>query len=362
MVNDRFIELLTKKLSDEISDSEAKELKHLIAEDEECLKQYNLFYNYWKQDQQQYINSDLMFLRIQNKLGLDLDAEGENAFVKGTRVKYLKIFWKSAAAVLLVGICFYGIYRFKYLNVKTKPVANLETTKTLSRIKSKIYLSDGSVITLNAETVLKYPLSFNGATREVYLNGEAFFEIAKDHTHPFIVHADKMSIRVLGTAFNVKSYKNDNHSETTLIRGAIEVTLADRPSDRIYLKPNEKLILNSILAKPHRETNHLTVANPVAVNTNYTLTNLTHLKSNDSTIVETSWVNNKLVFKDELFEDLANQMERWYGVKIKFKNPEIKAYTFTGIFEKETLTQALDALKMIEKFNYKYKNETIYIY
>ena len=102
MVNDRFIELLTKKLSDEISDSEAKELKHLIAEDEECLKQYNLFYNYWKQDQQQYINSDLMFLRIQNKLGLDLDAEGENAFVKGTRVKYLKIFWKSAAAVLLV--------------------------------------------------------------------------------------------------------------------------------------------------------------------------------------------------------------------------------------------------------------------
>src|ERR1019366_6846207 len=110
--------------------------------------------------------------------------------------------------------------------------------KSPSRVKSKIVLSDGSVVTLNSETTLRYPAEFNGQTREVYLDGEAFFDVAKDHKHPFIVHAGKMNVRVLGTAFNIKSYANDATSETTLIRGAIEVTMSDRPSDRIILKPN----------------------------------------------------------------------------------------------------------------------------
>jgi len=170
-----------------------------------------------------------------------------------------------------------------------------------------------------------------------------------------------MNIKVLGTAFNVKSYSNDKNIETTLIRGAIEVTLSDRPSDRIILKPNEKLILNNTTF-PLLKNNNNIASIPENVNTNYALTNLTHLKSNDTTIVETSWVNNELVFKDEAFSDLANQMERWYGVKIKFKNSDFKDYRFTGVFVKENIMEALDALKMIETFNYKYKNETVYIY
>jgi ferric-dicitrate binding protein FerR (iron transport regulator) len=96
--------------------------------------------------------------------------------------------------------------------------------------------------------------------------------------------------------------------------------------------------------------------------TKYALTNLTYFKSNDTTIVETSWVGNKLVFKDENFGELANQMERWYGVKIKFKNDNLKDYHFTGIFEKESVLQAMSALQMIEPFHYKVKNESVYIY
>lgn len=271
------------------------------------------------------------------------------------------LLWRSMAAVLLIGICFSGFYYYD----KCAPgvsVAKLQSTKTTSRSKSNIYLTDGSVVTLNSQTVLRYPASFTGATREVYLNGEAFFNVAKDHKHPFIVHAGKMSIKVLGTAFNVRSYSNDQHSETTLIRGAIEVTLSDRPSDRIILKPSEKLILNSTTIQKYIGNNHTPAVVHDSVNTNYALTNLTYLRSNDTTVVETSWVNNKLVFKDELFNELANQMERWYGVKIKFKNDDLRKYRFTGVFEKESLTQALNALRMIESFDYKYKNETVYIY
>ena len=358
MVNERFIELVAKKLSEEINESEADELKYILANDEECLQQYNLFKAYWIKDQEQSSNGEMMFRQIKSRIGIAEDLEvGE---VKVKRLQRIPIFWRSVAAVLLIGICF-SVFYYQYA-LKTKPAANLEVTKTPSRSKSKIYLTDGSVVTLNSETVLRYPGSFDGPTREVYLNGEAFFNVAKDHKHPFIVHAGKMSIRVLGTAFNVKSYSSESQSETTLIRGAIEVTLADRPSDRIILKPNEKLILNSTTIQKHVANNHSIALAHDSVLSNYALTNLTHFKINDTTIVETSWVNNKLVFKDEVFNDLANQMERWYGVKIKFKNESVKDYRFTGIFEKEGLTEALNALKMIEPFNYKYKSDAIYIY
>jgi ferric-dicitrate binding protein FerR (iron transport regulator) len=94
----------------------------------------------------------------------------------------------------------------------------------------------------------------------------------------------------------------------------------------------------------------------------YVLTTFTRLQPDDSTVVETSWVKNKLVFRDESFSGLASRMERWYGVDIKFKNDALKQYRFSGIFENERINQALDALRMTENFNYKIKNNTVYIY
>jgi len=361
MVNERFIELLAKKLSDEIDEREAEELKYLLASDEECLRQYDFFKTYWIQNEEQYSNGDLMFQKIKSRIGVNDNINEELVVSKG--IKRISWFWRSAAAVLLIGISVYIFNDWTSLSSKKNVVTNLEVTEIPSRVKSKITLSDGTVITLNSQTTLKYPAAFEGQTREVYLNGEAFFDVAKDHKHPFIVHAGNMSVRVLGTAFNIKSYSNDARSETTLIRGTIEVTLADRPSDRIILKPNEKLILNSATVGKRSVNNDvITAPNPDTVHTNYTLTNLTYLKPNDTTVVETSWVNNRLVFKDETFGEIAKQMARWYGLKIEFKNDKVKEYRFTGVFEKETLVEALVAFKKIETFNYKFENETLYIY
>ncbi|MFB9841705.1 FecR family protein [Mucilaginibacter ginsenosidivorans] len=358
MVNDRFIELLSKRLSDEIGESELAELNKILAEDEECRQQYNFFKGYWIQDQEKYSNDELIFQRVKSRI--DIEEIQDDPEQETGRVKRMPIIWRSIAAILLLGLCVFLYHYYSAYSYKSTLAPTITVTKTPSRSKSKIYLTDGSVVTLNSETVLKYPSAFTGPTREVYLSGEAFFDVAKDHTHPFIVHAGKMNIKVLGTAFNVKSYSNDKNIETTLIRGAIEVTLSDRPSDRIILKPNEKLILNNTTFQ--KEGTKRLTALPEEVNTNYSLTRLTHLKSNDTTIVETSWVNNELVFKDEAFGDLANQMERWYGIKFKFKNDDTRDYHFTGVFVKENVFEALNALKLIESFNYKYKNETVYIY
>ncbi|WP_295721147.1 FecR family protein [Mucilaginibacter sp.] len=363
MVNERFIELLAKKLSDEIDAGELEEFSFLIANDEACRQQNNFFKIYWVKNEEQYSNTELMFQRIRSKIEVpEKDTEETETGVIANSYKSSRIVIRSIAAILIAGVCIFAAYNFWGYNLKDLRVADLQQKKTPSRVKSKIYLSDGSIVTLNSETTLKYPPTFKGSTREVYLNGEAFFDVAKDHRHPFIVHAGNMSIKVLGTAFNVKSYKNDLTSETTLIRGAIEVTLADRPSDRIILKPNEKLILKSTTFKKHIINRNLVAQTPDTAKTSYALTNLTYLRSNDTTVVETSWVNNRLVFKDEDFNELANKMERWYGIKVKFKNSAAKDYHFTGVFEKESVTQALSALQLIESFSYKYKNETVYIY
>jgi transmembrane sensor len=368
MVNERFIELLTKKLSNEIDAAELEEFNLLIANDETCRQQNTFFKTYWVKNEEHYSNSDLMFQRIRSKIEIPQpETIAEPVAVIETEPTYIgrsraTILWRSIAAAVIVGLSLFTGYYVINNRSKKIEVADLQQKKTPSRVKSKIYLSDGSVVTLNSETTLKYPPSFNGATREVYLNGEAFFDIAKDHQHPFIVHAGKMSIKVLGTAFNVKSYINDVASETTLIRGAIEVTLADRPSDRIILKPNEKLILKSTTFKRHTINRNLVAQTPDTAKTSYALTNLTYLKANDTTVVETSWVNNRLVFKDESFAEIANKMERWYGIKVRFKNEDAKDYHFTAVFEKETITMALSALQRVEPFTYKYKNETIYIY
>jgi len=361
MVNEKFIELITKKLSGELSAGDSEEFKEFLATDADFRQQYSLFKSYWSEGQGAYTNSDLMFRKIENKINI-IEHEVKLAAAEERKQKVF-VLWRNIAAVFLLGSCLSLGWLFMRgkTNAGISPSATLELTKTPSRVKSKITLSDGSIVTLNSETTLKYPTSFDGQTREVYLNGEAFFDVAKDHKHPFIVHTGKMSIRVLGTAFNVKSYANDAESETTLIRGAIEVTLADRPSDRIILKPHDKLILKNNSFKKYRPNKYAAIAVD-SVRTHYALTNLTYFKSNDSTIIETSWVNNKIVFKDENFDDLAIMMERWYGVKIKFKNNDVKAYRFTGIFEKESITEALNALQLIENFNYKQKNETINIY
>jgi transmembrane sensor len=361
MGNDRFIELVSKKLTNEISSEESAELQHCLNSDEINRRDFEFLNIYWNSNDTEFADNVVAFQKIKTKIR---SQEITSPTITASKRSYLYV-WRAAAAVILLAGCswfFYSRFVSKRINQLTTTHNTWQNKNTVKREKSTIVLTDGTRITLNSQSTLRYPVAFTGKTREVYLSGEAFFDVHKDHEHPFIIHTEKMNIKVLGTAFNVKSYPNDPQSETTLIRGAIEVTLDDRPSDRIILKPSEKLIVkNGLFTTVRRNTARL---NPTGTNsgTQYVLTTFTRLQQDDSTIIETSWTQNKFVFRDDNFSDLAGRMERWYGVDIKFKNEALKQYRFTGLFEKESVTQALDALRMTENFNYKIKNSTIYIY
>jgi transmembrane sensor len=388
MANDRFIELITKELCDQLTETEREELSVLLQGKEEYRDQRDLFREYWVSDRGEYGANAAMFEKVIDKIkaaeaggGKMEDAEPgskeledakmeeemhglmerERAGKKmGKRIRFSMGAWFSAAAVILLVISFV-IYHYLPHN----EIATLYWLKktTQPAKKSVLTFSDGTVVTLNSATTLSYPENFNDSLREVYLDGEAYFDVAKDPQRPFIIHTHKMNIRVLGTSFNVKSYQHELLSEAALVKGSIEVTLNDRPSDRIILTPNEKLVVQNYTAvKAKVNTIPTQKQDSIDKGTRYSLTYLTHYPNVDKTVIETSWVENKLVFSDKDFVGLASQLERWFGVHIEFTNEKVKEYRFGGLFEKESLPEVLNALQMTESFEYKISDSIVYIY
>jgi transmembrane sensor len=239
------------------------------------------------------------------------------------------------------------------------PAVREVTTTTGSR--TSITLPDSTHVWLNAGSHIQYGKGFGGEYREVSLTGEAFFDVAPDAAHPFIIHTPKVDVRVLGTSFNLKSYPADKTTEATILRGSIEISIRSRPSNKIILKSNEKLVVNNddslLLRKaPRRKEVHpeslVVIGKPT-------------YEHHSGIIIETSWVNNKLIFQDEEFGDLARQMERWYGVSVQFEDQNKEELRFTGSFEKETIRQALDALKLTDqtaRFDYTIEGSVVTIH
>jgi len=367
MENERFIQLLTLKIVNELTDAERIELKAIIDKNPQLRDRKDILTQFWNKKRVSSRDNMAMFNKLlaqieADELTKELRPQQDSSSPVKLRRPYLK-YWYSAAAILLISSLAFAFYHQFNFNNQTLSIQWLQK-KTRPTFRETIKLADGTIVTLNSASTLKYPRHFSGQTREVYLNGEAYFDVHKDHHHPFIIHANKMNVKVLGTAFNVKSYLNEPLSETTLIRGSVEVTLNDRPSDRIILKPSEKLIVRnngSAVKHPEQEPGNLPQKS-ISEPSNYALTSLTHYPNNDRTIVETSWVQNKLVFSDKNFEELSAQLERWYGISFVFVNDQMKTERFSGIFEKESLSEALDALKIVAPFKYRITKSKVYIY
>lgn len=217
--------------------------------------------------------------------------------------------------------------------------------------KKNLQLPDGSVVILNAGSKISIPDNFGVHTRDIYLKGEAFFDVKHNKALPFIVHTADMDVKALGTAFNVKAYPADKMTEASLVRGLVEVTLKKDQNQKVLLHPNQK-----IQWKQEREdkkgqlTGLQNDKKMIPLSTGNLIQQLTKTDSDD--IKEIAWTENKLVFADESFAEIASQLERWYGVKLEFMNDEIRQYRFTGIFEKEEIAAVLSFLKESRSFNF----------
>ena len=237
-----------------------------------------------------------------------------------------------------------------------------ETIITQNGSRTRSLLTDGTTVWLNAGSKLFYENDFNGITREVSLEGEAFFEVVKQTNRPFIVHTSGIDIRVLGTAFNVKSYPEDKNVETTLYRGQVQVLRQeDLISKAIQLIPNQKLILPKQAAK---ETIKLSEEKqPLAkkITASFIITLIDSTKK-ESERFETAWLYSRLEFRGNNFEELAKKLERWYNVTIVFKDEKVKELNFNGSFEKENVDEAFKALQLaVPFFDYKIENNGVLV-
>ena len=237
--------------------------------------------------------------------------------------------------------------------------------------KSQIILSDGTKVWLNSETVLKYPAAFNGEQREVFLEGEAFFEVQKkDNKIPFLVKTSDIDIEVLGTSFNVMAYADEETIETTLVEGSINLVrkgLKPSPDQNVILKPNQKVTLikkgsRVILSEVEIDKPALVKSDKTAKTPSSNGKEQILISSKVNIELHTAWKDDLLVFQSETFENIAYKLERWYDVKIHIQNEELKDYRYTGKFtHKETLNQVLEILNLTTPIKYTFKQNDLYI-
>ncbi len=226
--------------------------------------------------------------------------------------------------------------------------------------KTKIILPDGSKIWLNAGSKLKYPKEFAPHSREVYLEGEAFFEVAKDDHKQFLVKTHDIIVKVFGTRFNVKSYPEDNTVETTLVEGSISI-LKSSPEGKISgkeikLEPNERIVLykgSQNITPPEIKKEKIKKLPEIQPK-------LVLSKSIDPSRY-ISWKSGRLIFRSEPMEKLAVTLERRYDVRIHFVDEEIKKYKFTGTIENETIEQVMAAIRLASSIDYKIEERDIWI-
>lgn len=366
MTNDRIWILLTRKLSGEATQTELEELEQIIdgnAEKAELAEQVTGSWN-----EEPIANGDfleatyLLHLERMKQAGIDIIPQpATTAEVepfppqKKSRLRWL-------IPVITLAIMLFAGWR---ISENIEGEANIKQVQhnkvaTTNGNRTKLLLPDGSSVWLNSGSQLTYTTEFEkGKTREVTLKGEAFFDVVKNAQRPFIIHTDKLDVKVLGTRFNVKAYPGDKTTETSLIRGKVEVYLHSKPAEKYVLHPSEKLVLlNEVQALGKLEGNQN--LSPDAAK-EVVIKPLSYL-SGTHTDIESSWTRNILSFQDESFADVAKKIERWYDVKFEFDNTRWNQERLNGSFEDETLEQAMIALQYSTGFEYKRKGNTIHIY
>ena len=360
--------LIARKLAGEASPSELEQLQSYLIENPQDQYLEEIVSTYWNKGRHNPVvdytsdeeQEELHFQKILTEANKEeMEADHMLPMIQSGGKKKFGWTWYAAAAVLILSLSLSLYYYLLPTSPKPKQLAVKEVLSgTASR--SVLELPDGTKVWLNADSKLVYGEDFNGDLRQVNLEGEAFFDVVKDSLRPFIVHTSNIDIRVLGTAFNVKAYAVDPTIETTLIRGSVEVIRKDDPSSpKMILRPNEKLVYNKEqIHTPVEVTSKVPVVQRI-----HQQISIHHLPENtaDSIRVETSWRFNRLILDGETFEMLASKIGRWYNVDIRFEDKEVRHYRFKGVFEKETIEQALSALQLTAPFEYEIKNNIIYI-
>jgi len=324
MDQDHFISLYTKQLTGELSPVEEEQLQQIMAANEDL----RLLARELDKLQPQGVATPKVTMRL-HEVWAEINAQEKPK----PRINYL---WLKVAAGLLL-IFTVGAALLYNTN---KPAAY----HTLVASNEKIFqvLPDGTKVWLNRSSQIRYNENFGARKREIFLTGEAFFDVATNAAVPMQIHVRNVDVQVLGTAFNIDAYENNKQIEVTLVNGSVEVVSHD-----------QKIVLN----KSKKLTMPVEPATADIAKVDWKVTTLKDLRPG-----EIRWASDTLIFRKQPMADLAAQLELKYGVHIIIDNPHLKTVRFSGTLVDASLQDALEALKLSNPFIYTIENNTIKIH
>lgn len=265
--------------------------------------------------------------------------------------------WKYIS--IAASVAFILFFTWKFTNKAAVPAVNhthIVSTQKGSRLQAK--LPDGTTVWLNAGSHLEYDDHYGKVVRNVFLTGEAFFDVTHNKEKPFIIHTTAMDLKVLGTTFNVRAYPEEKRTEAALITGMLEVSFSNQPEKKVVLKPAEKISVSN----DKNATDSVWVESSITADKPIMSVSSVTYQPGDSSVVETSWTKNKLVFRNKTFEEITMEMSRWYNVNFEVHDKNLLARRFTGTFETETISDALTRLSESYKFWFVYdKQKNVFI-
>ncbi|MFI5453374.1 FecR family protein [Pedobacter sp. UC225_61] len=336
MKKDKFLFLLSKKLSNDISLEENELLIIAIHTNDEYKQLAEKLTKYFNQRKTRNSKTD----KLRATWAMIAKAEEEN--LEGTfdyttpKHKFNTTIIKIAAVLIVVLASTILVYTLQKRNQQESETISTTTTKSFK------LLADGTKIWLNKNSVLSYNSSFGKEKREISLKGEAYFDVVKNSAIPLFIHAGNITIEVKGTAFNVNAYTDKSYIQVALIRGLIQVSHEKDSKNIVLLKPNQKLTIpNAVVNGTSKFT--IEPINTIAL------------------LNETKWTSDTLIFRKEKLKDLVIQLEKKYELKIEIQSAHLKERRFSGTFTTETIKQVLDALKLSYPLTYTISNKLVII-
>jgi len=240
---------------------------------------------------------------------------------EGRYMLFISSLSRIAAVLFIPLLIASGVLLYRQMNLKENQQFAMQKITSPSGIRSQIVLPDGSNVWLNAESTIKFKVPFDQKSRDVSLSGEAFFSVQKNPNVPFIVNTGSINVKVLGTRFNYKAFKDENKIEIVLAEGKVSLTTdGEKRENEVIMKPGDRAVFDKA-------------------------SNLTKV-TNEKIEKYIAWHDGKLVFDETLMPEVATQIGRWFGVDVVIADSKINSYRITTTFEDESLHQVLELLKL----------------
>lgn len=322
MERNSYIQLFEKYLRGKASECEKETLAALLRDDQ----QIHRFFEKGLQNADSTLNEETA-ARIYRHIRASVSSPQKRISTQPLWRKAMQ--W--AAIFLLPVLSALAVY---YFTSESVPNENFPVTITAANgEKAEVTLADGSRVWLNSGSSLTYDSRFNGGERNVFLDGEAYFEVAKDAKQSFIVRTSGMNVEALGTAFNVRSYQGEEEASAVLLEGKVKINALGQ---------------ETVLIENQRAT--------FSKSSRLLRTDIVHA----SDFME--WTSGNLYFDNQTFDEIARTLSRVFNVEIRFASENLRTTRFSGTLGNSSIRNALDILSLTSSMRYEMRGTTIELY